>query len=317
MRNDINTFTQIAGESLYEAWERFKELMRICPHHGLPLWMQVQIFYNGINPNFRSTIDAAAGGSINNKSPEESFQLMEEMASNNIYWPSERYQPKRANGTRETEDMTRLEAQMARLANIVESQMGNISKIQSVTCDFCQGNHDSLDCQVGNTFAPSNTNANYVSNYGRPQQFSNNNNPYSNTYNPGWRNHPNLQWGNQNQQKAPQFEKQPSTLEDKLNQIMQENQRQHQETQRQLQEIVKSNDARFNHQEAAVRNLEKQVGQMSQQLSERPRGSLPSNTEKNPMESARAIELRSGKTLEEPIAMNHDQGQGENQKEMT
>ena len=33
--------------------------------------------------------------------------------------------------------------------------------------------------------------------------FQRQNNPYSNTYNPGWRNHPNLQWGNQNSGPRP------------------------------------------------------------------------------------------------------------------
>ena len=39
LRNDITSFVQFNGESLYEAWERFKELQRRCPHHGLPDWL--------------------------------------------------------------------------------------------------------------------------------------------------------------------------------------------------------------------------------------------------------------------------------------
>ena len=41
MRNDITNFLQQDQESLYEAWERFKDLLRKCPHHDLPMWMQV------------------------------------------------------------------------------------------------------------------------------------------------------------------------------------------------------------------------------------------------------------------------------------
>ena len=37
MRNDITNFFQQDQESLYEAWERYKDLIRKCPHHGLPL----------------------------------------------------------------------------------------------------------------------------------------------------------------------------------------------------------------------------------------------------------------------------------------
>ena len=39
LRVDITSFKQMEGESLYETWERFKELLRKCPHHGIPHWM--------------------------------------------------------------------------------------------------------------------------------------------------------------------------------------------------------------------------------------------------------------------------------------
>ena len=48
LRIEISNFFQQEGETLYEAWERYKELLRKCPHHGIPLWLQVQTFYNGL-----------------------------------------------------------------------------------------------------------------------------------------------------------------------------------------------------------------------------------------------------------------------------
>lgn len=44
----ILSFRQFDSESLYEAWESYKDLLRKCPHHGLPLWLQVQTFYNNL-----------------------------------------------------------------------------------------------------------------------------------------------------------------------------------------------------------------------------------------------------------------------------
>jgi len=35
LRAKLYQFTQKDGESLYDAWERFKEMLRLCPHHGL------------------------------------------------------------------------------------------------------------------------------------------------------------------------------------------------------------------------------------------------------------------------------------------
>ena len=64
LRNDITSFTQFDHETLYEAWERYKKLLRKCPHHGLPKWLQVQTFYNGLCSGTRTTIDVAAGGAL-------------------------------------------------------------------------------------------------------------------------------------------------------------------------------------------------------------------------------------------------------------
>ncbi|GJR34229.1 zinc finger, CCHC-type containing protein [Tanacetum coccineum] len=41
LRNDILMFQQHQGESLSEAWTRFKDLLQKVPHHGIDLWLQV------------------------------------------------------------------------------------------------------------------------------------------------------------------------------------------------------------------------------------------------------------------------------------
>ena len=82
MRNEITTFVQQETKSLYKAWERYKELLRKCPHHSLPDWLQVQIFYNGLAPSFKANLDAASGGSFNLKTHEEALETLELMASN-------------------------------------------------------------------------------------------------------------------------------------------------------------------------------------------------------------------------------------------
>nr|GEX50232.1 zinc finger, CCHC-type [Tanacetum cinerariifolium] len=56
-RNDILMFQQHQGESLSEAWTRFKDLLQKVPHHDLDLWLQVQIFYDNANLATRRTID--------------------------------------------------------------------------------------------------------------------------------------------------------------------------------------------------------------------------------------------------------------------
>ncbi|GJZ58303.1 zinc finger, CCHC-type containing protein [Tanacetum coccineum] len=61
LRNDILMFQQHHGESLSKAWTRFKDLLQKFPHHGIDLWLQVQIFYDHVIPVTRRTIDQSAG----------------------------------------------------------------------------------------------------------------------------------------------------------------------------------------------------------------------------------------------------------------
>nr|XP_025670113.1 uncharacterized protein LOC112769873 [Arachis hypogaea] len=50
--------------------------------------------------------------------------------------------------------------------------------------------------------------------------------------------------------------------------------------------------------EASMRNLERQIGQLSKQPAERPSNTFPNDTIPNPKEECKAIQLRGGKTLE-------------------
>ena len=73
-------FQQRQGETFCEAWTRFKDLLRKIPFHGIDLWLQIQIFYYHIHPSVKQTIDQAAGGRLFNKSPEEAWKLIEDLA---------------------------------------------------------------------------------------------------------------------------------------------------------------------------------------------------------------------------------------------
>ena len=82
MHTEISNFAQYDGETMYEAWERYKDLLRRCPHHRLPLWLQVQNFYTGLVATTRTLIDAASRGAFMSKTQDEAYELLEEMAMN-------------------------------------------------------------------------------------------------------------------------------------------------------------------------------------------------------------------------------------------
>ncbi|KAL2526991.1 Uncharacterized protein Adt_12045 [Abeliophyllum distichum] len=58
-------------------------------------------------------------------------------------------------------------------------------------------------------------------------------------------------------------------------------------------------DINNQNQQASIRKLETQIGQLALQLSDRKLGTLPSNTETNPREQVNAITTRSGVQLPE------------------
>nr|GFC84662.1 reverse transcriptase domain-containing protein [Tanacetum cinerariifolium] len=52
-----------------EAWERFKDLLRQCPHHDFSELHQLDTFYNALNLNDQDALDSAAGGNFLDKIP--------------------------------------------------------------------------------------------------------------------------------------------------------------------------------------------------------------------------------------------------------
>ncbi|GKB91342.1 hypothetical protein Tco_0963614, partial [Tanacetum coccineum] len=73
-------FQQHHEESLSKAWTRFKDLLQEVPHHGIDLWLQVQIFYDHVNPVTRRTIDQSAGGKLRDQNSKESWALLEDLS---------------------------------------------------------------------------------------------------------------------------------------------------------------------------------------------------------------------------------------------
>ena len=66
-----------------------------------------------------------------------------------------------------------------------------------------------------------------------------------------------------------------------------------------MKSYISSNETRLKNQEAFLKNLENQVRQLANLLSERSHGALSSNTEKNPKEEAKVVILRNERELEE------------------
>ena len=173
--NEITTFKQNGSEIIYLAWERFKELQRQCPHHGLPYWMIPQIFYNRLMDENRNIVNAASSGKWMDTWV---ITLLKELTSQG-YMGDETIMEK-AKGVLELDTINLLNAKVDALTKMVSKYQINSLESINVVCELCGGSHSYSQCNVS-----SNKDVHYVQGAFNQRMGLN-----SNSYNPQWRNHP-------------------------------------------------------------------------------------------------------------------------------
>ncbi|KAI3759834.1 hypothetical protein L6452_07929 [Arctium lappa] len=301
-RHDIMNFRQEEDESVSDSWERFKYLIRKCPHHRIPHCIQLETFYNGLSNAAKIILDTA-GGDFVSKTYNEAFDILEKVSNNNTEWSNPRaIVPKNASGFHDINAIASLNAQIVALTNLVKNNL-NIneekSQVQAMnhslneSCVFCGENHCFEQCP-GNPAS-----VNYVGNHAR-------NSPFSQTYNPNWRNHPNFSWtdnqglqppGTSQVQNRPQnlppgfHQNQPSNFQH--GQSSQSHAPRQQNASGSIDSIESLLKGFINQTNATLRGFETQLGQFAAELKSRPQGTLPSDTE-NPKgkEQVKAVSIR-------------------------
>jgi len=78
----ISSFHQFLDESLSEALERFRGLLRRTPTHGFSEPIQLNMFIDGMRPQTKQLLDVSLGGKIKLKTLEEATELIENMSAN-------------------------------------------------------------------------------------------------------------------------------------------------------------------------------------------------------------------------------------------
>nr|GEZ87804.1 reverse transcriptase domain-containing protein [Tanacetum cinerariifolium] len=82
LRNEITNFQQRFDESFFEAWDRFKDLLRACPHHGFTELHQLDTFYNALTPADQDSLNAAADVTkVSTNAPSSSTPYFPEIAT--------------------------------------------------------------------------------------------------------------------------------------------------------------------------------------------------------------------------------------------
>ncbi|XP_058764431.1 uncharacterized protein LOC131637882 [Vicia villosa] len=247
----------------------------------------MQNFVNGLKLKTKQLIDTAAGGSTNFKTATEIKKIIDAIAANEHLELYDRSvnQPEGLVDLKLTNQVVKMEEQIAAeverrlkqmaLEKQTVAQIQPAQPTQAVNCEICGGPHFAVHCVV-------------TAQQVEEINFLKQNNPYSNTYNPGWKNHPNFSWkdqqGNVPKQGVIPYQNQPQQQQQYRSPQQQPYQQPYQQAQQQFQQ-----------------QGPRKMSQIAQQLaSPQQQGALPSTTVTNPKDhnNVSAIVTRSGKAKE-------------------
>ena len=99
--------------------------------------MQVHTFYNGLRDATRTVIDASAEGALMKKTTDQSYEILEDAATNTNQWLGDRITPLKAMGSTDNEVLN----------NLVSRQQSTVNAFQTSPwelCKFCGGQHNSV-----------------------------------------------------------------------------------------------------------------------------------------------------------------------------
>ena len=184
------------------------ENINACPHHGFDTWMLVNHFYDGMSPAMKQLLETMCGGDFLSKHPDEAMDFLNYVAETSKAWDepnpreAERMRPSthQRGGIYAFFEDTEMKAKLTTLTQRLEElEMRNQHEMQEVNelpesqpaCFYCQSNsHPGEHCPVVPSVRDLMQEHAHVLGKNKPPT----NAPYGNTYNPNWRNHPNLSW---------------------------------------------------------------------------------------------------------------------------
>ena len=226
LKRKISTFAAHDSERFYQSWERYLETISACPQHGFDTWMPVNHFYDGMSPSMKQLLETMCGGDFLSKNPDEAMDFLNYVAENSKGWDEpnprevERMKPT-ANSrggiyalAEEMEMKAKLSSWTRRLE---ELELRNQHEVQAVTespvllqsCFTCQStSHQEDQCPIAPSIRDSMQEQANIVDQGRHPISA----PYRNTYNPDWRNHPNLPWKPKPQGYSPTGSQQQQTM---------------------------------------------------------------------------------------------------------
>nr|GEY10098.1 reverse transcriptase domain-containing protein [Tanacetum cinerariifolium] len=133
LRNEITKFEQKLHKSSIDR----------CPNHNMLLVTQIDMFYNGLTLSHRDTINVAAGGTFMQRTPEECYELIENMTAHHNHWDTSIIRDETSRNISSTSTTESLEVvrQLEMMNKNFSEMMGQFQMIKAVDtkCETCGG----------------------------------------------------------------------------------------------------------------------------------------------------------------------------------
>ena len=174
------------------------ETVNACPHHGFDTWMLVDHFYDGMSPSMKQLLETMCGGDFLSKHPEEAMDFLNYVVETSKAWDesnpreAERSRPSnhQRGGIYALFEDTEMKAKLSTLTRRLEElEMRNQHEMQAAN-ELSASQPSFFNCQSNSHPGEHCQEHAHILNQNKPPI----NAPYGNTYNPNWRNHPNLSW---------------------------------------------------------------------------------------------------------------------------
>ncbi|GJX67377.1 reverse transcriptase domain-containing protein [Tanacetum coccineum] len=158
LRNEIMRSQKRFDETFYEAWDRFNDLLRACPHHGFSELHQLDSFYNALNSNDQDSLNSAAGGNFLDKMPHDCLRIIK--SKSKVCNPRNKPVVAKVSSSSSTPDISPDVAELKDMVKALllekKNQTQALTPVKAVeeSCVTCGGTHSYRNCPAtdGNVY---------------------------------------------------------------------------------------------------------------------------------------------------------------------
>ncbi|XP_038887219.1 uncharacterized protein LOC120077408 [Benincasa hispida] len=324
LRDEAKRRAQSLEPDEINAWDQLveRQLVKSCSYIGIPDCILMETFYNGLDQPTQVVVDASAGEGLMDRSYTEAKSILDCISRNSDEWldtglEERGLEQERAEGVVvPTDTMNTLIDQMTTMTSLLQTMANQQRHLSHESAQVNALTHvaamNCVQCGEGHLAEVYPWNQQFV--------YSIYNDPFGNTYNPGWQNHLTFSW-DENHNQGSQSDHQNNYQGNRGNppvfinqdhssgnfQIIQpydqpffsDSSYSTSSLETLLKHYIENSEAIRQSHASSLRVLEEQVEQLAIELKNKTHGMLPSSSgvsEPRDKEQCQAVTLRSGKT---------------------